>query len=281
METDQVEDVACGKNFTLILTAQKTIFACGSGRWGVLGNGKVSMQHIPTRITEGIPRIVHAEFCVTKIACGWSHCLAVAHGKGVYMWGQPYYDCDDNQPMIPIPQLVLDLNGSSQVTSLSCGQNHSAALVRDPMNHSKLFTWGSNAFSQLGYSTASFPDPSLSLIPRVVEVLSECDVVEVTCGWNYTAALVSEGRVIGWGGNKYYQFGEDKFEERPEYLNLPKVDAIVSGYSYIFMLTREIESEDLSSDRELVRMKNGSIDELYVDNSLASKMLALSKLDPH
>ena len=244
-----VEDVACGKNFTLILTSVKKVFVTGSGTYGVLGNGRRSVQCGFRVVSEGLE-----ERKVAKIACGWSHCLAAVHGTGLFMWGSPYYDIDDEQEAITTPMLVLSTR--DEAVSIACGQNHSAAVLKDLAGRTVLYTWGSNAYLQLGYE-----GEELVHVPTPVPFLQTHEFRCVACGWNYTAAVLSDGKLIGWGGNKYYQFGPDKYNEAPAFVATDApVEAVVSGYSHLLLLT-------LPAVRKLKRItaSTTSLDRLYME----------------
>ena len=222
---ERVEDVACGKSFTLLLSSQGRVLTCGSGVWGVLGNGRLSQQFNPQPVTGEL-----ADKRVCKIACGWSHCVASVSGLGIYTWGRPYLEISPDMEIIPLPQLVLEAN--ADFLSLACGQNHSAALAKPHGQPACVFTWGSNGFGQLGYAS----EESIISTPRAVETGEDWKIEGVACGWNYTVALGSDGRVKGWGGNKYSQFGERSQSAQPTFLAIQHVTEVVSGYSHLLFL---------------------------------------------
>jgi len=222
---DRVEDVVCGKNFTLLLSSQGRVLACGSGIWGVLGNGRLSQQFTPEPVAGEL-----ADKRACRIACGWSHCVASVSGLGIYTWGRPYLEISSDMDLVPLPQLVLETN--VDILSLACGQNHSAALVKPYNQPAYLLTWGSNGFDQLGYAS----EESIVPTPKVVDTGLDWKVEGIACGWNYTVALGSDGRVKGWGGNKYAQFGARMESAQPAFLAIQQVTEVVSGYSHLLLL---------------------------------------------
>lgn len=250
-----LDEVACGKDFTLVLTNERKVFVTGSGRYGVLGNGRRSLQFHFSMVKDGFEGRR-----VNKIAAGWSHCLAAVSGSGVFMWGNPYYDIDETQESILKPVLVLP--SREEVLSLACGQNHSAVVLRDLSGHSSLFTWGSNAYFQLGYESEE-----LVTDPRPISFLARQDIHSVTCGWNYTAAVVNEGKLMGWGGNKYSQFGAEKVIEAPAPVVLEApVEEAVSGYSHLLVLT-----QPLVRKRRKPVANSTSLDHLFGDDLQAKE----------
>ena len=247
-----VEEVACGKNFTLILTSAKRVFATGSGNYGVLGNGRRSVQFGFRGVVDGLE-----DRKVSKIACGWSHCLAAVQGTGIFMWGNPYYDIDEEQEDIAAPILVLPVR--EEAISIACGQNHSAAVLKDLASRTTLYTWGSNSYFQLGYE-----EEDLVQAPRPVSFLQSHEVRCVACGWNYTAAVLSDGKLIGWGGNKYYQFGIDKSSEFPAPVSTDgPVETAVSGYSHLLLLTLPTVRKQKRTATSTTSMDRISMDDLH------------------
>lgn len=222
--TEAIGDVACGKNFTMLLTVSGGVLMCGSGAWGVLGNGRLSQQFNPEPTTG---ELEGKRVC--SIASGWSHCLASVSGQGVYTWGRPYLDVSE-EPAICYPQFILATD--SKVLSVACGQNHSAVAIKLLGKRPSVWTWGSNGYGQLGYVS----DEGVVQEPREVDLGRSWSVEAVACGWNFTVALGSDGKLKGWGGNKYHQFGERQESATPAFLPAQRVAEVVCGYSHLLLL---------------------------------------------
>ena len=60
---------------------------------------------------------------------------------------------------------------------------------------SRLYTWGKNAFGELGrgYRSDKHPKPELN------KFLSELNLIKITSDGEYSLALSSNGQVYGWG----------------------------------------------------------------------------------
>ena len=70
---DPAKLVACGENFTIIVTAAGAPWAWGEGRCGELGIGKcTAAQRTPRRVCWPDD----ASSCCS-VACGWAHVLAI------------------------------------------------------------------------------------------------------------------------------------------------------------------------------------------------------------
>ena len=118
----------------------------------------------------------------------------------VYVWGDNtngklgYYG-EEHEGFTPRQIPVLD---GLQVTSVGCGPEHSAAVTHD----GKVLTWGMGEKHRLGHGQ-EVPEGS----PRLVEGLQHEDVISVTCGEQYTAALTRNGDVYTWGDDSGKLFG--------------------------------------------------------------------------
>ena len=52
----KVTQVACGLDFTLILTQKGEVFSCGSGAFGKLGHGDQENKFLPTKVRNWKPK---------------------------------------------------------------------------------------------------------------------------------------------------------------------------------------------------------------------------------
>jgi alpha-tubulin suppressor-like RCC1 family protein len=85
-----------------------------------------------------------------------------------------------------------------RVTSVACGGQHSAAA-----GEGLLFTWGANAFGQLGHSAGHVVVPG----PVAVGALWPVTVTAVALGARHSAALSATGRLFLFGCNTAGQCG--------------------------------------------------------------------------
>ncbi|KAI9906373.1 hypothetical protein PsorP6_003373 [Peronosclerospora sorghi] len=88
------------------------------------------------------------------------------------------------------PKIVEAFEGKG-ITRLEFGADHSAAIDEN----GKLFMWGSNEYSKLGLGVSS----EMETLPREVEALQGINVVDVSCGDYFTAAVDAEGKIYSWG----------------------------------------------------------------------------------
>jgi hypothetical protein len=149
---------------------------------------------------------------------------------------------DSGVPAICHPELILAADGD--LLSLACGQNHSAAVIKPPGKRESVWTWGSNGYGQLGYLS----EEDVVLEPKQVDTGRDWRVEGVACGWNFTVALGSDGKLKGWGGNKYYQFGECQESPLPVFLSAQRVTEVICGYSHLLLLQTPGTSSSMSRE---------------------------------
>mmetsp|Transcript_10135 Transcript_10135/g.14873 ORF Transcript_10135/g.14873 Transcript_10135/m.14873 type:complete len:1244 (-) Transcript_10135:1334-5065(-) len=164
LASDLASDVACGENFTLVLTTRMSVFACGGD---IISNREVAT--LPT--LEGLP--------IVSIAAGKKHAAVVTIHGAVFAWGDNPTSCCGrpfpNTLSTPSPiHLETDLvapasqnspfpnwstwNNNDTPTTLSladdiavvdaaCGGNHTVLVTKS----GRLLLCGSNAHGQCGF----------------------------------------------------------------------------------------------------------------------------------
>ncbi|XP_077014348.1 RCC1 and BTB domain-containing protein 2 isoform X2 [Tamandua tetradactyla] len=94
----------------------------------------------------------------------------------------------------------LDCLNGKKVACLSYGSGPHIVLAT---TEGDVFTWGHNAYSQLGNGTTNH-----GLVPSHISTnLSNKHVVEVACGSYHSLVLTSDGEVFAWGYNNSGQVG--------------------------------------------------------------------------
>lgn len=189
----KIKQVACGDSHCLAVTMDGEVQSWGRNQNGQLGLGTTEDALVPQKIEafQGIP--------VKMIAAGAEHTAAVTEDGELYGWGWGRYGNlglgDRNDRLIP--QKVLDVNGQRMVL-VACGWRHTITVS----SSGSIYTYGWSKYGQLGHG--DFED---HLIPHQVEALKDSCMSQISGGWRHTMALTSDGRVYGWGWNKFGQVG--------------------------------------------------------------------------
>jgi alpha-tubulin suppressor-like RCC1 family protein len=84
------------------------------------------------------------------------------------------------------------------VKSVSCGVNHVGIVSKE----GKVFMIGSNSYGKLGIASSNGSQtPFMVQNPTLIEELLHSNIVQVSCGVEFTLALSNTGIVYAWGQN--------------------------------------------------------------------------------
>ncbi|XP_058993653.1 secretion-regulating guanine nucleotide exchange factor isoform X4 [Mustela lutreola] len=208
--------VACGWDFTIILTESGQVLSCGSNCFGQLG-----VPHGPRRCV--VPQAI--ELLREKVVCiaaGLRHALAATANGIVFQWGTGLASSGrrlcPGQTLPPFltarePSRVTGLE-NSKVTCVLAGSDHSASLTET----GKVFTWGRADYGQLGRKLASpedwklqSQDPSYphsgprKSMPSPLHCLT--GATEISCGSEHNLAVIG-GTCYSWGWNEHGMCGD-------------------------------------------------------------------------
>ncbi|KAM6173924.1 secretion-regulating guanine nucleotide exchange factor-like [Erethizon dorsatum] len=178
-----IQQVACGWDFTIMLTENGQVLSCGSNSFSQLG-----VPPGPRRCV--VPQAI--ELLREKVVCvaaGLRHALAAAVSGIVFQWGTGL--ASSGQWLSPEQTLPLFLTAKepSRVTGLEnskavcvlAGSAHSASLT----DAGELYVWGSNKHGQLATQAAFLP------VPQKIEAC--CFQSEkVTAAWSGWTHLVAQ-----------------------------------------------------------------------------------------
>uniref|UniRef100_A0A3Q3QAZ2 RCC1-like domain-containing protein n=2 Tax=Monopterus albus TaxID=43700 RepID=A0A3Q3QAZ2_MONAL len=197
----KVTNVACGWDFTLLLTDCGQVLACGSNAFGQLGVGPTITHSADILVVECLKELV------VSVGAGLRHSLAVTDSGCVYQWGTGLFS-QAKRALSPHPvpshlssKVPLLVPGLDKKTShlVTAGSAHCVCLTED----GDLFLWGSNKHGQLSTTEPFLPSPTL--LKR--SLLDGEKVINVWSGWTHTVAQTESGRVFTWGRRDYGQLG--------------------------------------------------------------------------
>ena len=219
----EVTDIAAGYHHTVALTTDNSVHDWGLNATGQLGR--------PFSLTNSaLPLPAKAYFKNKSIAAGGRHTIALQNDGTVWTWGynslgqlgrdsedclNPYsgntgFTCDWYPTQVP------GINGV--VTAIAGGEEHTLIALGD----GTLRAWGRNDTAQLG-NTSYCPPSLMAATPFDVgftnSTSSSCGIypvniqipawaIAVSAGLRHSVALMSDGYVWTWGGDKFGQLGE-------------------------------------------------------------------------
>ena len=126
--------------------------------------------------------------------------------------------------IINIPYEHTDLNIKSslfnniyftnklKIIEIACGLDH-VACIADSTTFSKcegnLYTWGNNIYGRLGHDCSLITSTTSNNYSSIcqVKIPENIKVSRVSCGYDYTACITSNGKLYTWGSNKYGNLG--------------------------------------------------------------------------
>jgi len=85
------------------------------------------------------------------------------------------------------PQIVEALK-EEKIVHASCGGHHTAVTTANGL----LYTFGWNHYGQLGHGPPCFGGEDSQMVPKLVEGMTSCSVIQVSCGEQHTIALVNQ-----------------------------------------------------------------------------------------
>ncbi|XP_049920866.1 X-linked retinitis pigmentosa GTPase regulator-like isoform X2 [Epinephelus moara] len=196
LKSEKVEFVACGRNHTLISTAQGKVFASGGNSEGQLGLGDCEERTAFQRVA-----FFDSRGPIKMLAAGSNTSAALTESGKLFMWG------DNTEGQIGLgkeshassPQ---EVSVGQPISWVSCGYYHSAFVTVD----GALYTFGECDSGKLGLGTDQLPRHR---VPQLVKSVKE-PVVQVACGGGHTVAL-TEDDVFTFGLGQFGQLGHGTF----------------------------------------------------------------------
>ncbi|VFQ63559.1 unnamed protein product [Cuscuta campestris] len=224
----QIKQIACGDSHCLAVTMEGEVQSWGRNQNGQLGLGTTEDSPVPRKIEtfQGIP--------VKMVAAGAEHTAAVTEDGELYGWGWGRYGNlglgDRNDRLVP--EKVSAIQGEKMVI-VACGWRHTISVS----SSGSLYTYGWSKYGQLGHG-----DCQDHLVPHKLELLHGDFISQISGGWRHTMALTTDGKLYGWGWNKFGQVGVGDNDDRcsPVQVKFPddqKVVKVSCGWRHTLAVT--------------------------------------------
>jgi len=189
------KQVACGPFQNAAIKTDGTLWTCGSGFAGVLGNASTINVSTPVTTFAGGTNWKQA-------SCGRNLTSAIKTDGTLWTWGQGDDGKLGNQStggVVSTP--VTTFAGGTNWKQVSCGGYHIAAIKTD----GTLWIWGSNQFQQLGNARPGGLGNDANT--PVTTFSGGNNWKQVSCGRRHTGAIKTDGTLWTWGRNYNGQLG--------------------------------------------------------------------------
>jgi alpha-tubulin suppressor-like RCC1 family protein len=207
IKAKKMTQISAGSGFTCALRSNRTVWCWGENDSAELGNDEYSntmIDYIPFPVE--VPGISTA----TRIAAGAdaSHTCALLQDGKIECWGADGYGelgggtpYDGGGGLPPIEVKVIQT-----ATQIAAGTDHTCAVLSD----GRLECWGHNNYGQLGDGVTDHGNGSEfgDFSPTAVEAKGISNATQVSAGYQFTCALLSDGTVRCWGLNNVGQLGD-------------------------------------------------------------------------
>ena len=238
-----VVSICGGARGTIILKSDGTVWTWGANFDGKLGIGDTN----PVRMT--VPVKVHGTGnigyfnSVKTIMGGEEHNVAVKSDGTVWSWGWNAFgqlgDGTTNSAYTPVQTGLGSVPPLTSVTKLGGRPYFSLAVKSD----GTIWAWGMNQFGQMGNGTVNpFLGPQVT-VPVLVNNSSPGEAInnplQVTAGYQFGAALTTNGTVWTWGSGTHGELGNGASggSHTPTQVpGLTKITAISAGWFHILAL---------------------------------------------
>jgi alpha-tubulin suppressor-like RCC1 family protein len=251
----------------LAVTADGTIWAWGSNSRGQLGHDTSALPcPFGVGMCSNLPAPVVGISNPLTVAGGGFFSLALMQDHTLQGWGENTLGelADGSYANRTAP---VHTGGTlSNVIQVSGGWKHAVALTVDK----KAWTWGDNTYGQIGNGFTSTKGIS---VPYQVPGLS--NVIAVSGGDRFTAALKSDGTVWTWGWNGFGQLGDGTYNDRSSPIQVHNLDHVVS------VAARDYHVLAIKADGTVWSWGSGGNGELgnnvFADGTLPVQVLFLDK----
>ncbi|XP_019887375.1 probable E3 ubiquitin-protein ligase HERC4 isoform X1 [Ooceraea biroi] len=192
-ETENIEQISCGENHTVIVTKDGRVYSCGNNDYGQLGHEKTRKRF---QLVSGLEA-----FVFKMVACGFCHTLGINEWGQLFSWGsngKGQLGLNSTDSIERVPHMIKTL-ATKTVVQVACGVEHSVALTND----GEVYSWGSNMDGQLGLGS----NVGCELKPTRIPALAAVPIVFIACGGHHTIAISKSGVVYAWGLNTFGQLG--------------------------------------------------------------------------
>jgi alpha-tubulin suppressor-like RCC1 family protein len=199
-------------NHTIGIKNDGTIWGTGLNSNGQLGLGNLDEKTTLTQMT--------TSSTAKSMTCGASHTMALMTngtiwGTGMNSSGQ--LGLGNTTQKTTLTQITSDISGCTPL-SISCGSTYTIAL----MTNNTIWGCGSNSYGQLGLGNTT----RRTTLTRMTSDISGCTPISISCGYDHTMVLMTNGTIWGTGKNDSGQLGIGNLVQKT---TLTRITSDISG----------------------------------------------------
>ncbi len=237
----RVVAVSAGSQFSLALCSDGTVAAWGGNEMGQLGAGAdTKLNLVPLAVdTSGA---LKGKF-ITQVRAGFSSSVAMSSEGEIFAWGRNAAVNLGTGTSGELPVAVRRRSADTvPLTDLACAPSGAHALFLTA--EGKVYGWGSNSSSQLGFHPGERPAKAemfalTNLLPH--------RVARIAGGLDHSLFLMQDGRLLAMGRNDKGQLGSDDKEpsmapqavDPSGVLAGKKIQQVAAGSYFSALLTEE------------------------------------------
>ena len=223
---DNIKEVYCGGNYTIILKNDGTLWGCGANGGGQLGLGDTTNRNIFTQITTNTDNI-------KDVYCGGSYTIILKNdgtlwGCGANGGGQ--LGLGDTTNRTTFTQITTN---TDNIKDVYCGGSYTLILKND----GTLWGCGCNTFGQLGLRDTTNKTTFTQITTNIN------DIKEIYCGGSHTFMLKNDGTLWSCGYNYNGQLGlgdnDDRYTFTEIATNANDIKSICCGSHHTLILKND------------------------------------------
>ena len=256
--------VAAGDKHSVAALSDGSVLIWGDNTFGQLGNDIEVSSHLPAYIS-GLDNVL-------EVVAGDDFSVARMQDNTLLAWGDNTNgqlgngQVDNGSVQINFEPKAV--SGVSNIILIGAGSNHVLALRSD----GQVFAWGNNDSGQLGVG-----DVDSRALPSEIDSALLEGVVQIAAGAAHSLALLSDGTVIGWGDNSFYQLGIENDSPLAQVLE-PVVITDATGIpltDIVSISTGDYFSSVLTRDGRIISWGDNTKGQLSGDLSVQGSRVAL------
>jgi alpha-tubulin suppressor-like RCC1 family protein len=218
-----IRGVSAGPNSFITVMQNGDILICGENDYGEMGDGTNSKSEKITfnQRIDNIAQVAYGvDFTVARSFNGLVYCSG-RNGFGQLGSGNRHNS-----------KLYKKVWGMESVIQIGAGDEFACALSAG----GEVYTWGNNEDGQLGKAG----DTKYSELPELVQGLGA--VKQLAVGAAHVLALLYDGTIMAWGGNRYGELGlgyTGKSTNIPTQTELKNIKSVHAGRGFSLAVTND------------------------------------------